>query len=234
MVTRPIYMNDDYAGEFDAEVTGVGEGYVVLSQTAFYPEGGGQPGDTGTLNGVRVSSVRKRDGEIRHYTDAPVVGKVHGIIDWEPRYGHMRMHSAQHLLSAIALDNYGCETVGNQIHGSRSRVDFAIDSITEEMQTAMAGEFNRIVDEGRTISHYMTGREEMLASVDEHRRKLFERLPDSITRVRIVEIEGIDKCPCAGTHVANTKEIGHMRIIEVKNKGKGKTRLVYGLEKANI
>lgn len=230
MVTRLLYMDDCYMREFDAEVIGSGDGYVVLDRTAFYPEGGGQPSDTGTLGGARVSEVRKKEGEVRHYTDGVLSGKVRGVLDWERRYAHMRMHSAQHLISAIALDSYGCETVGNQIHEDHSRIDFALDRISEEMASHLVSEFNRAVDEKHRIAIYTTSREGMLAFVDPHRRKLFERVPESVKDVRIVEIEGIDRCPCAGTHVANTGEIGHMHIMEIKSKGKGKTRLVFGLE----
>ncbi len=234
MVTELLYMGNSYLKEFSANVVGSGKGYVVLDRTAFYPEGGGQPSDTGMLGGSRVSEVRKDGGEIRHYTDTPISGKVHGIIDWERRYAHMRMHSAQHLLSAIALDRYGAETAGNQIHADRSRIDFTLDKITGEMRTLLEDEFNRIVDERRPIKAYMTTRSEMLPTIDPRRRKLFERVPPSVTNVRVVEIEGIDRCPCAGTHVASTGEIGYIAIESVKSKGKGKTRLTFRLEKGNI
>lgn len=229
-MTEMLYMKDCYLKEFDAKVVGSGDGYVVLDKTAFYPEGGGQPTDTGTLNSIRVKEVRKKDGEVRHYVDGQLDGNVHGVLDWDRRYTHMRMHTAQHLLSAIALDKWGCETVGNQIHADHSRMDFALDNIDEEMKQYLTTEFDKFVDEKRDVKIYITGRDEVIASVDPRRRKLFERVPSFVKEVRVIDIEGIDKCPCAGTHVGNTGEIGHITITEVQNKGKGKTRLVFELK----
>ena len=233
-MTEALYMQDCYIKEFDAEVTGGGEGYAVLDRTAFYPEGGGQPTDTGTLNRVRVTKVRKRDGEIRHYVETPVEGVVHGVLDWEGRYAHMRMHTAQHLLSAIVLDKYGAGTVGNQIHADYSRMDFALDGIDGGMREFLTAAFDKAVDEAREVRIYLAGRDEVIASVDAERRKLFEMVPAFVKEVRVVEVDGLDKCPCAGTHVANTKEIGHIRITKAENKGSGKTRLVFELEGANL
>ena len=228
-MTELLYMKDCYAREFDATVVSAGANYVVLDRSAFYPEGGGQPTDTGTLNGVRVTQVKKESGEIRHYLAQPVAGEVHGVLDWPPRYGHMRMHTAQHLLSAIALDKYGCETVGNQIHADRSRMDFTLDKIDEEMQSYLTREFNKAVDAALPVVFKFMSRDDMLAYVDEKRRKLFERMPPTIREVRVVEIDGLDKCPCAGTHVANTREIGHITMAGTENKGAGKTRLSFTL-----
>ncbi len=228
-MTEMLYMKGCYDKEFDADVVSEGDGYVVLDRTAFYPEGGGQPTDKGWLNGVVVTKVRKKDGEVRHYVDAPVTGKVHGKIDWVERYPHMRYHTAQHLISAIMLDKYGAETCGNQIHADNARLDFTTDNITEDMQAFVASRFNEIVDQSVPVKIFMTTREEMLGMVDERRRKLFERIPESVQDVRIIEIEGVDKCPCAGTHVANTAEVGHMTITGIMNKGSDKTRLVFEL-----
>ncbi|MFC2175286.1 alanyl-tRNA editing protein [archaeon] len=233
-MTELIYMADCYAKEFDASVVSSGEGYVVLDKTAFYPEGGGQPTDTGTLNGVRVAKVRKKEGETRHYVDGAVEGAVHGVLDWEPRYAHMRMHTAQHLLSAIVLDKYGAGTVGNQIHADYSRMDFALDGIDERMQEYLTTEFNKAVDSALGVKLYFSSRDEVIASVDPERRKLFEMVPAFVKEVRVVEIDGMDKCPCAGTHIANTKEIGHIKITRVENKGSSKTRLVFELKGANL
>ena len=160
--------------------------------------------------------------------------EVHGSINWERRYAHMRMHSAQHLLSAIVLDEYNGETVGNQIYADHSRIDFALDKINSSMVEGLANEFNKAVDEEHDVIIYTITREELNSYIAPSRMKLFERIPESVVSVRVVDIKGIDKCPCAGTHIANTGEIGHIRIIETKTKGKGKTRLVFELEQAKI
>ncbi|MCK4328181.1 MAG: alanyl-tRNA editing protein [Candidatus Diapherotrites archaeon] len=233
-MTELLYMQDCYAKEFDASVVSFGKGYAVLDRSAFYPGGGGQPSDTGTLNGVGVRETRKKEGEIRHYVEGPLDGGVHGVLDWGPRYAHMRMHTAQHLLSALVLDKYGAETVGNQIHADYSRMDFALASVDDEMRGWLAHEFDKAVGEAREVRIYTTGRDDVIASVDPRRRKLFERVPPFVKEVRVVEIDGIDKCPCAGTHVANTKEIGGITITRAENKGAGKTRLVFELGQGNL
>jgi misacylated tRNA(Ala) deacylase len=104
-----------------------------------------------------------------------------------------------------------------------------MNDITDGVKDFVVSRFNEIVDQSVPVKIFMTTREEMLGMVDERRRKLFERIPESVKDVRIVEIEGIDKCPCAGTHVANTAEIGHMTVTGIVNKGSGKTRFVFEL-----
>ncbi len=155
--------------------------------------------------------------------------KVHGVIDWERRYKLMRMHTSQHILSAIILDEYGAETVGNQIHEDYSRVDFKPFKPTEEDLKNIKQRFNEIVDKKINVNFSTVSREEMLEKVDEKRRKLFERLPSFIKEVRLVTIEGVDVCPCAGTHVNNTSEIGYINIISHEGKGKDTTRIKYEL-----
>ncbi len=234
MTTKLLHMKDCYLKEFDARITGKGDGYVVLDRTAFYPLGGGQPSDQGTLNGVRVTEARKDVGEVKHFTEKPVGwekgDEVHGVIDWERRHAFMRMHTAQHLISGIVLDGWGAETAGNQIKTETSRIDFRpfrqgpedIEKITEE--------FNRAVDAEIPVRIYMSTRDKVTKEIDERRRKLFERLPEFIKDIRVVEIEGMDKVPCAGTHVASTREIGHIKILKTQNKGSGTTRIVFGLD----
>jgi len=228
-MTELLFMKNCYLKEFDANVTKQGDGYVVLDKTAFYPEGGGQPSDVGWLNDTKVKGVKKVEGEVRHYVAAPLTGAVHGKLDWADRYPYMRFHTAQHLLSAIVLDKYGAETCGNQIKREGARIDFTLDRIDDEMKAHVVKRFNELVDHRVPVKIYFTTRDEMMKSVDERRRKLFARVPETVTEVRIVEIEGVDKCPCAGTHVANTTEIGHITIANTENKGAGKTRVSFTL-----
>ena len=228
-MTKLLFLEDCYLKEFDAKVARQGKDYVVLDKTAFYPLGGGQPADTGTLNGVQVTDVRKEKGEVRHFAEPLIVGDVHGVLDWEQRYARMRMHTAQHLLSALILDKYGSETVGNQIHEEKSRMDFFPFTLAKEEMSGIVGEFNKAVDEKHDVKIYFTTREDVLAKVDERRRKLFERIPQSVKKVRMVEIVGIDLCPCAGTHVKSLGEIGHVEIQKVESKGKGIKRVTFGL-----
>lgn len=231
MQTTLLHMTDCYKKEFDARVLESGDGYVVLDQTAFYPLGGGQPSDQGTLNGVEVTEVRKDSGTVRHFIKKPIeADKVHGRIDWERRYDFMRMHTAQHLISGIVLDLFGAETAGNQIGRDKSRIDFRPLNPSEEDIGEITRRFDEAVDKELPVKIYMSTREEVTKEIDEKRRRLFERLPDFIKEIRVVEIEGMDKVPCAGTHVSNTKEIGHIRLMKTENKGKDTVRFVFGLE----
>jgi misacylated tRNA(Ala) deacylase len=235
MQTELLFMKDCYIKEFDAKIIDRGPNYVVLDRTAFYPLGGGQPADHGFIDGIRVTNVVKESGQIKHFLERiPEKDEIHAVIDWERRYAHMRMHTAQHLLSAIILDKYGAETAGNQIDTSASRIDFHPLKIDELGLAEITKKFNEIVDKGVPVYIKEMNREDMMASVDERRRKLFSRVPESVKVVRVIEIYGIDKCPCAGTHVANTKEIGHIKITKVENKGKDTIRIRFELEKPKI
>ena len=235
-MTELLFLKDSYLKEFDATVTESNPDYALLDKTCFYGRAGGQPGDTGKLvleNGeeVKVIDTIKEKGEIRHYLEKqlPVGTKVHGVIDWEKRYKLMRMHTSQHIVSAIILDEYGAETVGNQIHEDHSRVDFKPFKPTQEDLEKIEEKFNEVVDKKIGLEFKIVSREEMLDKVDEKRRKLFERLPSFIKKIRLVIIKGVDVCPCAGTHVNNTSEVGHIKIISHEGKGKDTTRIKYEL-----
>jgi len=239
MQTEMLFMKDCYLKEFDAVVlqrgNDSGKDYVVLNKTAFYPEGGGQPSDTGTLNGIRILSVRKDSGVVKHFTERPVEGtKAKGMIDWEKRYAFMRMHTAQHILSAIVLDLWGSSTAGNQIEIDYSRIDFEPLKPTKDFIEIVTRKFNDIIDDQVPVKIYFTTRDAVLSTIDERRRRLFSRLPEYIRDIRIVETEGVDKVPCGGTHISNTREIGYINITKLDNKGKDTVRVKFGLEKPRI
>src|SRR5216117_3520611 len=145
MATRVLYMEERrgqepdpcYAREFDARILERGPDFVVLDQTLFYAEGGGQPDDTGTLRWkdgeARVLRVTKEKGVVKHHVDRmPSADGVHGAVEWDQRYKHMRMHTSQHLMSGLVFRTYGARTVGNQIHMDYSRVDFQPANFTPE------------------------------------------------------------------------------------------------------
>jgi len=229
-------MKDCYLREFDAKVIGVGEDFIVLDKTAFYPEGGGQESDTGYLESdgekTRVTKVEKK-GEVVHRVERaiPEGSVVRGIIDWDRRYARMRMHTAQHLVSWVAMKLFNVTTVGNQIHGEKSRIDFYPADFSEEDLKCIEEESNKLVEKELEVKIYELPREEALEKVDQRRCDL-SRLPASVKKLRIVEINGIDVCPCAGTHVKNLKELGKIKILEKINKGKDKQRIVYQLVQA--
>jgi misacylated tRNA(Ala) deacylase len=239
MHTEMLFMHNCYIKEFEAKVLQHGEQdgrhFVVLDKTAFYPLGGGQPSDKGTLNGVPVIIVQKDAGVVKHFTEKPIeTAHVKGEIDWTHRYAYMRMHTAQHMLSAIVLDIWGASTAGNQIELDYSRIDFNPITPPTDFIDVVTMKFNQLVNEALPIKIYFTGREEVINSVDERRRRLFARLPESVKEIRIIEIEGVDKVPCGGTHVANTQEIGHIKITKLDNKGKDTVRVRFELEKPKI
>jgi misacylated tRNA(Ala) deacylase len=234
-LTELIYFADCYASEFDAEVLRAEGDRVYLDRTAFYPEGGGQPSDTGYLSSdsemARVVRAKKESGDVAHILDGPVpqVGsKVHGVLDWDTRYAHMKYHTAQHLLSAYFLDRQGATTSGNQIWSSRARIDFDLPALTPEMIGGAEDQVNSWIDQGVPVKITMMRRSDALGRLD-HRRTRIELLPRSIATLRIVEVEGIDAVACAGTHVRNTSELGRFEVTSSASKGKGRKRLQFVL-----
>ena len=237
-MTELLYMRGiegNYIREFDATVTKNKKDYVCLDQTAFYPLGGGQPSDVGFLQWgdkkSEVSEVVKKNDTIKHLIkgEKPPDGtNVFGFINWDKRYSHMKMHTAQHIISGIVFDDYDARTVGNQIHSDYSRVDFHPISFSEKDLQDIENKFNKIVKRNLPIKIYEEERETLEKEVNQRRCNL-DLLPKFITKLRIVEIEGFDICPCAGTHVKNTSEIHKISEIKKESKGKDRDRIVYSL-----
>lgn len=239
-----LYMEDadaNYIREFEAEVTGAGDGWVTLDRTAFYAKGGGQPTDTGELRwrdpggeglSARVREVVKKDG-VRHVLEGdvlpPVGTRVRGLVDWDRRHAHMRMHTAQHLISGVVYDLFGARTVGNQIHAQTSRIDFSPARFTSEDLERIQARCNEVIDEALPVSVYEEDRESVMSRVDPIRSSM-DMIPESVRRLRMVDIGGgRDLCPCAGTHVRDLSELGHIRILKKENKGRDRERVVYEL-----
>ena len=241
-MTRLLYKDSIdacYEREFTAEVTMVKPDWLMLDQSLFYPLGGGQNWDTGTLttqDGTRleVSEVTKR-GPVKH-----VVGdaaqqlelgtKVTGHIDWDRRYAHMKMHTAQHLVSGIAYELFGgARTVGNQIHADRSRIDFNPINFDDQMLADLQAATNDLIASKKAIEAVTMTRDEINDIMPPERTNM-DLLPKSVTELRVIRIgDDIDLCPCAGTHVKNTGEIGEIEILSRKSKGKGTQRIEYQL-----
>ena len=240
-MTIQYHMNSHdgtYKKEFQSKVTAVYPGIVELEETAFYHLGGGQPSDKGTLNWEDgesiVYDVRKKN-RIRHMVegDLPEVGdSVNGKLNWDRRYTHMRMHTSQHLVSAIVSDLYGADTVGNQIGFDKSRIDFKplklsmneIDDLIDRTNEYIAKDISVKISEANRSD--LEGNPEIRSSMSSG---LWKLLPKSVTRLRVISIGKIDVCPCAGTHVRSLKEIGKVEFVKRDNKGAGKQRLTYTL-----
>lgn len=221
-----------YLREFDARVVERGPDFVVLDRTAFYAEGGGQPDDRGLLRWpggeARVLRVTKEKGVYRHQVDwMPEANDLHGVIDWGRRYKHMRMHTSQHLMSGLVYRIFASRTVGNQIHADFSRVDFAPANFTAEDLKRIEDECNAVADAAMDVRIFEEDRVAVENRVED--RALMGLIPQSIRRLRIIEIGTADYCPCGGTHLRNTKEIGHVHILEKRSKGKETDRISYEL-----
>jgi len=237
-MTKLLHMDSiegNYIKEFDATVIKNKKDYVCLDQTAFYPLGGGQPSDVGFLQWddkkSEVEEVIKKGDTIKHIIKGekpPEGSKVLGFINWDKRYSHMKMHTAQHIISGIVFDDYDARTVGNQIHADYSRVDFHPVNFSEKELEDIENKFNKIIERNLPIKIYEEERESLEKRVDQQRCNL-DLLPKFITKLRIVEIEGFDICPCAGTHVKNTSEIPEINKTKKESKGKDRDRIVYSL-----
>lgn len=237
--------NPNYVRSFDASVQKTLEDWIVLDRTAFYAEGGGQPSDVGKLvwdgGEARVKHVSKR-GAVKHTIegDAPPTGaRVHGEIDWELRHRHMRMHTSQHILSGVVWRQHQGRTVGNQLHADASRIDFA-KKFDEVVLRDVEAEVNRILALDLPVRVYEEDRAVLESRLGQD-RNLLNLVPQSVRRLRVVEVYDpadalpaykgtVDVCPCAGTHVARTGEIGRMEILRRESKGADADRIEYALK----
>ena len=227
-----------YTKEFEAKVEATFPGIIELEKTAFYPLGGGQPADIGTISWkegeANVTDVRKKN-RIRHIVegDLPEVGDlVNGNIDWSRRYSHMRMHTSQHLVSAVVNEVYGSDTVGNQIGREKSRIDFKPLKINKNELNEIEDKVNDYISKDLevTISEELRSNLENNPDIRSSMSSgLWKMLPKSVTQLRVITIGDIDVCPCAGTHVKSLKEIGNVSFIKRDNKGAEKLRLTYNL-----
>ena len=238
MTTERLYLSSidsAYEKEFMATVTKVEGNKVALDRTLFYPLGGGQNWDLGVLNGpsgqLNVTEVRGRDiieHTVEDVFELDVGDEVIGKIDFERRYAHMKMHTAQHLVSGIAYELFdGVRTVGNQIHTDRSRIDFHPIQFTEDMLFKLQSKVNNIILQGLEVIDSQMTRDEINAIMPKERTNM-DLLPAFINDLRVITIgEQQDMCPCAGTHVRNISEIGQVEFTSKKSKGKGKQRVSY-------
>jgi misacylated tRNA(Ala) deacylase len=227
-MTEQLFREDSYLRQCDATVVAAGDGGIVLDRTVFYPMGGGQPGDTGSISwdggSVEIVDTRYGDGgSIRHLVadDAalPAVGTaVTAGIDWDRRYRHMRMHTALHLLGSIL--QYG--VTGGNISAGKSRLDFDMEDTVDKDQVNRA--LAALVVEDHPVScRWIT--DEELDAQPELVRTMSVQPPRGVGKVRLLEIEGVDLQPCGGTHLKSTAEVGKVRISKVEKKGRHNRRV---------
>ena len=238
-MTELLYMEDSYLKEFEAKVIKVTDDGIVLDKTAFYPQSGGQPTDTGKIikddKELEVEKVKKVEGDIVHFLKGDewksVIKEgdsIKGVINWDRRYLLMRMHTAAHVISTIFNKKAGALITGNQLDLDKSRIDFNLENFNREEILAYIGEANKLIADGQEVTISYLPREEALK--DPELIKLASVLPPSVKELRIVKIGDIDRQCDGGTHVKNTSEVGEVEIINMENKGKNNRRVYYKLK----
>ncbi|RMG84736.1 MAG: alanyl-tRNA editing protein [Chloroflexi bacterium] len=235
-MTELIYQTDSYVKEFDAKILKVDteQHGVYLDRTAFYPGGGGQPHDTGQLivddKVYRVKRAARGNIHIIEGDELPPIGAdVHGVLDWERRYRLMRTHTAMHILCGVVWRDYGASVTGGNMDLDRSRMDFEFERMQKELVQEIEAACNAEVEAARDVRVAILPREEAF-QIPELIRTKINLLPEGITEVRTVEIVGLDLQADGGTHVANTREVGRIRIPDYKSKGGINKRIYIELE----
>ncbi len=233
MPADELFREDSYLQDCDATVTKIADGCFYVDRTVFYPLGGGQPGDTGSVGwdgGAAdiVDTVYGEDGDIAHVvvdgSALPLPGTAVSLaIDWDRRYRHMRMHTALHLLGAVLK----YDVTGGNISADKSRLDFNMeDTIDKE---ALTRDVNALIAADYAISCRWISDEELDAS-PELVRTMSVKPPRGKGKVRLLEIDGVDLQPCGGTHLRSTAEVGTVRIGKVEKKGRQNRRVSIHLD----
>ena len=228
-MTEKLFYKDSHIKEFEAVVISCTEGKngfkTELDCTAFFPEGGGQPGDTGVLGGIRVADTVESGGRIFHITEKPLtVGEhIKGEIDWERRFRLMQNHSGEHIVSGIVHSMLGYNNVGFHMGGEYVTVDFD-GELTQEQLRQIERDANRAVCENREVRvYYPTAAE--LAGFN-YRSKL-----DITENVRLVEVDGYDLCACCAPHVKKTGEIGMIKLLDaMRHRGGMRVNMLCGFD----
>lgn len=232
-MTDLLFLDDSYLRAFDATVREItDEGGLVLDRTAFYAGGGGQPCDTGTISmgeqTWQVTKVSRRGGDVVHTIQGEAELEpgmiVHGEIDWETRYRLMRTHTALHVLCGTVFQEYGALVTGGNMGVDKARMDFELEDLTPERVNRIERLANEAIARGLPVSWRELPREEAFQIPDLIRTKI-NLLPESISQIRIVEIEGLDLQADGGTHVRNTRESVGIKVIGTRSKGRINKRL---------
>jgi misacylated tRNA(Ala) deacylase len=233
--TEPIYQQDSYVRTFDATVTAAEGNLVTLDRSAFYPGGGGQPHDLGTLDGAQVVGFNRDGDQVWHELEGniPKVGDtVTGELDWERRYSLMRTHTAMHILCGVIWRDYSAKVTGGGMQPLKGRMDFEF----EQMRAELVGDIERAINEevknARSISVRFLDRTAANVDPDLIRTKI-NLLPKEITEVRVLDIDGLDVQADGGTHVKSTDEVGTIHIANYKSKGRANKRLEIALDPSN-
>ncbi len=231
-MTEALFHTDAYVREFDAVVTAVEGGAVMLDCTAFFPGGGGQPHDVGTLSAGgsawRVVKMRRDGAVLWHEVEGgepPSVGaRVTGVLDWERRHALMRTHTALHVLCGVIYRDFGASVTGSNMTPLAARMDFELDSMSADFAERVEASANAEVAADRAVAVSFMERD----AADRHPeliRTKVNLLPPGIREVRVVDIRGLDVQADGGTHVASTGEVGRIRVVGHESKGRINKRL---------
>lgn len=211
--TKKLYYEDVYKKEFTAKVLECRQGKkgyeVILDQTAFYPEGGGQPGDTGSLGEAAVTDVHEKNGELIHCTDRALEPgtEVQGQINWARRFDLMQQHSGEHIVSGLVHEAFGYDNVGFHMGSDVITIDFS-GMLDEAQMAEIEAKANQIIWENQEVEIFYPSEEEL--------KELEYRSKKELSGwVRIVRFPGADTCACCGTHVTRTGEIGMVKLLSV-------------------
>ena len=230
-MTDLLYLRDAHQKSFTARVIAVEDLAIVLDGTHFYPTGGGQPHDTGTLTwpggSASVTDVRKVGDDVVHILEGevPVVGaEVSGEIDWERRHALMRTHTALHVLCGVIWNEWRVPVTGGNMEPLSARMDFEFDPLPEGFAARIEELVNAELAADRPIEVTFLPRSTAVMDEDLIRTKV-SLIPESVSEIRVVDIVGLDKQADGGTHVKSTAEVGRIRVLKVENKGKGNKRV---------
>ncbi len=237
-MTDLLFQTDSYIQQFPATVVAANsaEGAIVMDRTAFYPGGGGQPCDIGQIRvadrRLPVTRVKVIDGQVWHWIGGelpPVGAAVLGELNWDYRYQLMRTHTALHILCGVVWRDYGAQVTGGNMEPLQGRMDFEFESLQKELVQEIEEKVNLEVQQAREVRVKILPRAEAFQIPDLIRTKI-NLLPEQIQQVRTVEIVGLDLQADGGTHVANTREVGYIRVVDYKSKGQINKRIYIQLE----
>ncbi|MCL5101766.1 MAG: alanyl-tRNA editing protein [Candidatus Marsarchaeota archaeon] len=238
-MTEKIYLKNSYAKEIETSVVETRGNSLILEKTVFYPTGGGQPADTGSISQINggevynIIDVKKDGDEVVHVSDREIMfskgDKVVCKLNWEKRYMHMRLHTMLHIIDGVVFKKYSGDITGGQIYDNSARMDFDIPNFTREMLDSIIRDSQSIIDEGHNVVAKELTKEEASKISGIARTVPGAQLLEKLDVVRIIDIEGFDFQLDGGTHVANTKEVGKINLVKFENKGSHNKRVEFSL-----
>jgi misacylated tRNA(Ala) deacylase len=235
-MTQLLFQTDSYLKELPASVIAIEEGALILDQTIFYPGGGGQPADEGTISweagAALIKSLKKVGDNVFHWLEeeTPEIGaEVTCRLNWQRRYQLMRTHTALHILCGVIWRDFGAQVTGGNMEPLKARMDFELETMSADFAERVEELVNKEVAAAREVRVNILPREEAFQIPDLIRTKI-NLLPEGIQQVRTVEIVGLDLQADGGTHVANTREVGRIKIVGHESKGRLNKRLRIQIE----